>query len=155
MPALFVYKCKNDPFTKNAAYGDWTTTMSRKAPFAWGGAWATRSPYSTRLFNDEVAVGHLVLAWQVDKQVALGVCEVVRFKTTRRGQELMLKWVEIFPTPVPLNVLKRTNKRLQKVKAFKQGFTATIYDTTTQEAELLLRVCGSRFAPSFRSSSHP
>lgn len=150
MTSLFVYKCRNDPGTTNAAYGDWQSTLNRKAPFVWGGAWATRSAYSRRLFQDELAVGDLILAWQVDKQGAVGVCEFTGFKSTQRGQEVKLKWVEVFPSPVPLNVLKKTDRRLQAVKAFRQGFTATLYDTTKQEAHALLAACGSALASRFQ-----
>jgi hypothetical protein len=147
--SLFVYKCRNDPDTTNAAYGDWGSTLKRKAPFVWGGAWATRSAYSRRLFEDEVGVGDLILAWQVDKQGAVGVCEVTGFKSTQRGQEIKLKWVEVFPSLVPINVMKRNNRRLDAVKAFRQGFTATLYGTTKKEAYALLDACGSSLASRF------
>jgi hypothetical protein len=148
--SLYVYKCRNDPSTTNAAYGDWESTLKRKSAFVWGGAWATRSAYSRRLFEEEIGPGDLVLAWQVDKGAALGLCEVTGFKTAQRGQEIKLKWVEVFPSPVLLNVLKRTNRELQKVEAFQQGFTATLYDTTTKEAHALLRACGSPLASRFK-----
>lgn len=150
MTSLFVYKCRNDPGTTNAAYGDWESTVKRKAPFVWGGAWATRSAYSRRLFEDEIGVGDLILAWQVDKQGAVGVCEVTDFKSTQRGQEVKLQWIEVFPSPVPINVLKRSDAELRKVKAFRQGFTATLYDTTKKEAHTLLKACGSQLARRFR-----
>lgn len=150
MTSLYVYKCRNRPSTSNAAFGDWESTIRRRGPFLWGGAWATRSAYSRRLFEDDLAVGDLILAWQVDKQVALGVCDVTGFKSTARGQELKLMWVERFETPVPLNKLKRSDRRLQKVKAFRHGFSATLYDTTRAEAFHLLTACGSRLAARFK-----
>jgi hypothetical protein len=147
--SLYVYKCRNDPQTENAAYGDWQSRLTHRSSFPWGGAWATRSAYSRRLFEDELVVGDLILAWQVDKQFAVGVAEVTGFKSTRRGQEVLLKWLEVFATPVPINALKRTNQGLQNVKAFKRCFTATLYDTTKQEARILLRACGSGLASRF------
>lgn len=149
MTSLYVYKCRNDPNTENAAHGDWNSTLKRKSPFRWGGAWASRSRYSKRLF-EELTVGALILAWQVDQQGAIGVCEVAGFKTTKRGQEILLQWREVFPSPVRINTLKRTDRRLQKVKAFRQGFVATLYDTTRIEAHHLLTVCGSPLARKFR-----
>ncbi|HVL40315.1 MAG TPA: EVE domain-containing protein [Fimbriimonadaceae bacterium] len=150
MTQLFVYKCRNDPQTHFAAYGDWETVFSSDANIRWGGSWATNSASSKRLFEEEIKKGDLILAWQSDKRGAVGVCEVRRFEYTSRGQELVIRPIERFPSLVRLHELKKTTlPELQTVAALKQGNVATLYETSRDEARLLLTACGSSHARRF------
>jgi hypothetical protein len=148
--ALYVYKCRNDPTGGNVSYGDWFDVLVDNRPFMWGGAWATAQPRSRRLFEEDLAVGDLILAWQSDRQAAVGVCKVDSFKSTKRGQEVMLKWLDRFDPPVHINQAKRSNQRLAAVRAFKQGNAGTLYPTTRPEAWVLLEACGSKLAKRFK-----
>lgn len=56
-------------------------------------------------------------------------------------------WLEVvkrFPRPVKIHELKRNDPDLAQVKAFKQGLVSTLYPTTPEEAQVLLRTCGVR-----------
>jgi hypothetical protein len=140
--SLYVYKVRSDPATGNTSWGNWFAELNKTKPFVWGGEWCTKSPYSTRMFQ-EIAKGDLVLAWQIDRRIAVGVCEVTGFKYTNRGQELVLRWREKFDPPVKLAAMKPTNAALRNVRAFKPGFMGTLYDTTRSEAKTILKACGS------------
>lgn len=149
---LWVYKCRNDPDTAYNAWGDWANVFDKPwKPVPWGGAWATARPDGKRILNEEIEVGDLVLAWQSDRSAAIGVCKVTGRKRSRHGgTDLLLLAVEEFKTPVKLHDLKRATKpKLQQVTALKQGYSRTIYPTTTKEARLLLSACGSRLAERF------
>jgi hypothetical protein len=160
VPSLYVYKCRNDPNTEFNAYGDWEEVFDASGPVRWGGAWATRNPTSIRIFEDELEVGDLILAWQTDRRAAIGVAEVVGFLTADRevqgelivnAEHIVLEAREEFPKPVRLHELKRTTMpKLAEVPALKQANVATIYRTTPQHAHLLLKACGSRFAADFK-----
>lgn len=150
MTALFVYKCRNDPDAGNTSFGDWFDVLAEKRAFIWGGAWATAQPRSRRLFEEELAAGDLILAWQSDRQAAVGVCKVDSFKSTTRGQEVLFRWIERFDPPMHINEEKRTNPRLAAVRAFKQGNAGTLYPTTRAEARVLLQACHSTLASRFK-----
>lgn len=149
MSDLYVYKCRNDPAAGNVSFGNWFDVLAEKRAFIWGGARATAQPRSRRLFEEDLAVSDLILAWQSDRQAAVGICEVDSFKSTRRGQEVLLTWLERFDPPVHINEVKRTNRRLDAVRAFKQGNAGTLYATTRPEARVLLQACGSKLARRF------
>ncbi len=156
MTQLFVYKCRNDPETGYAAYGDWEAVFSSDADIKWGGSWATNRASSKRLFEQEIKKGDLILAWQSDKHGAVGVCEVRRFEYTPRGQELVIRPIERFPSPVRLHELKKTSfPKLQTIAALKQGNVATLYETSREEAWELLRACGSSHARRFAKGAKP
>ena len=148
MTRLFVYKCRNDPETRFSAYGDWESMVFEpNETTRWGGSWATNKK---RLFEEEIKRGDLILAWQTDKSGAIGVCEVESIEDSPRGNELVIRPVEHFSSPVRLHELKKTTfLELQNISALKQGHVATLYETTRDEAWLLLKACGSEHARRF------
>lgn len=142
---LWVYKVRNDPDTQFNAWGDWESVFKEPwRPHAWGGAWASRRESDKRIFEEQIAVGDVVLAWQSDESAAIGLCEVTgRRRSKHGGSDLMLKAVERFPRPVKLHALKKTTRpELKDVVALKQGHIRTIYPTSAKEAGLLLEACG-------------
>ncbi len=155
MTRLFVYKCRNDPETRFSAYGDWESMVfepNQTTP--WGGSWATNRASSKRLFEEEIKKGDLILAWQTNKKSAIGVCEVTGLKKTSRGQELVIRPIERFPSPVRLHELKKTTfPELQNIAALKQGNVATLYETSREEAWQLLKACGCTHARRFARRS--
>ena len=161
MPQLYVYKCKDDPYNDNNAYGNWGEVFDDPNPVRWGGVWATRNLTSIAIFRDELQVGDLILAWQTDESAAVGVAEVVGFETAEQGtrdgvmkvEHVVLKAVERFPQPVRLHELKKTtNPELAAVPSLKQGNVATIYRTSRAHAYDLLRACNSRYADDYRDN---
>jgi hypothetical protein len=166
MPRLYVYKCRNDPHTEYSAYGEWTDVFDKSGPVSWGGAWATKSPTSIEIFEDELSTGDLILAWQTDKGAAIGVAEVVGTEVSDlkwldnsadKGyvidsvEHVLLEARERFPRPVRLHVLKKTtHPELARVPCLQQGYVETIYRTTRADARKLLRACKSRYAVDFK-----
>ena len=159
MPQLYVYKCKDDPYAGNNAYGNWDNVFDDPNPVRWGGVWATQNPTSIVIFRDELKVGDRILARQTDESAAIGVAEVVGVETAKQGtrygvmkvEHVLLKAVERFPQPVRLHDLKKTtNPELAAVPSLKQGNVATIYRTTRAHAYDLLRACNSRYADDYR-----
>jgi hypothetical protein len=147
LPSLYVYKCRNDPYSGNSAYGDWDDVFSQSGPVKWGGAWATKHPTSLTIFESELQVGDLILAWQTDLKAAIGIAEVVGFTYVGQDKHVLLEAREEFPNPVHLHALKKTtNPELRTVSALKQGNVATIYRTDHREAQALLHACNSRYA---------
>jgi hypothetical protein len=139
---LWVYKVNIDE--ENAAYGDWEQLfddlVATGIPQAWGGAWATNKPNDKRHFT-ELTSGDRILAWQSNRQVAVGLLEVDRVENG--GDDVFLKMLERFTQPVPINKLKKVHPGLRDVSAFKQGHAGTLYATSSDEAALLLKVCAA------------
>ncbi len=156
MTQLYVYMCRNDPETSFAAYGDWGEVFPSDAATRWGGSWATNKASAKELFEQIVQPGDLVLASQTDKHGAVGVCEVEAIEDSSRGNELVLRPIERFLRPVRLHELKKTTfPKSQTGAALKQGNVATLYETSPDEALLLLTACGSSHARRFaRGTKH-
>lgn len=152
MSRLYVYKVRNSPHQQFAADGDWRDVFRSPKKMLWVGSWATGHPSSRRIFDQDLRMGDLILAWQSNRSAAVGVCEVADFKNTERGKEVALLPVEEFVAPVRLHELKRTtHPELHAVHALTQGLVATLYPTTREEAWLLLEACGSKLASRFRA----
>jgi len=145
MRRLWVYKVNSRGEPYQSGRGDWKEIFRKAGVTKWGGTWSTTNPVSLRFFQ-EMRPGDLVLAYQTDRRVAVGLCEVVRFSRDRA--DLYLRPVERFEPPVKLHELKKHDPRLLRVKALRGGPIQTIYDTTKDEAEILLRACGSTRARS-------
>ena len=139
---LWVYKVNIDQ--ENAAYGDWEQLFAQLRSTGtaqpWGGTWATNKPSDQRRFT-ELERGDHILAWQSNRQVAVGFLEVDRVE--RGGQDVYLTEIKHFATPVPLNKLKNAYPELRDVSAFKQGHAGTLYSTTAGEAKPLRKVCAA------------
>jgi hypothetical protein len=143
---LWVYKCRNNKNTRFSAYGNWDEVFAQPwTPKPWGGAWATERSGGKEIFDNEIQVGDLVLAWQSGKG-AVGLCEVTgRTRSKQHGTDIVLVAIEQFPKPVNLHETKRsTMPELAAVPALKQGNAGTIYRTTAREARLLLKACGAK-----------
>ncbi len=152
MASLYVYKCHNNPHTESSVSGDWAEVFDASGPVRWGGAWAwaTKNAASLGSFVNELQVGDLILAWQTDEHAAVGVAEVVGFKTKGYVKHALLEARERFPKLVPLRMLRRTtNPELVDMPALTQGNIANFYPTTQTEAQALLKACNSRFATQF------
>jgi hypothetical protein len=153
---LYVYKCRDDPETEYAAYGNWEDVLTSDEDTEWGGSWATNNPSSKRLFEEKIQPGDLVLAWQTDKCGAVGVCEVVALRDSARGQDVVLRRLERFPSPVRLHELKKTTfPELKDIAALNQGNIATLYETSRNEAFQLLTACNSSYASQFAPRARP
>ena len=106
------------------------------------------STRSLGILRTRMQVGDLILCWQTDRKVAVGLCRVFELPKCidQDGTvqvEMVLKLIgQPFDPTVPLLTIKKTDPRIEAVRAFQPGFAATLYETTPQEATDLLKVCG-------------
>src|SRR5688572_23274352 len=114
LPALWVYKCDA---RERAGYdsGDWSEVLPLARPFHWGGTESTRSNASRKAIRETIRSGDLVLAWQVDRAEAVGLCSVVEIQARGEWLDLVLESVCQFLPPVRLRQLRRSDSRLWKV----------------------------------------
>lgn len=146
--ALWVYKCdaRERP---DIEFGDWLDFFARaakKSPASWGSTEWIRSNSSRKHIREEMFAGDLVLAWQVDRAEAVGLCRVASVRERDGWYDMFLESVEEFEEPIRIRELRREDRELRKVRAFSQGSQGTVHATSSREAEILLRVChASRF----------
>lgn len=128
--------------------GDWSEFFGGPQPADWGGSETMGSTSSLNFLWNEMKRGDLVLAWQTDKRVAVGLCRVHNLEDRidsdgEAQRELILRLEgEPFSPPVPLLDLKKSNSALAKVRAFSAGYPATLYSTSAEEAKVILNACG-------------
>lgn len=140
MRRLWVYKCNiNDDYNQ----GDWEEFFDQRGGKGeWGGTSCIRNPSSVRLIREELKKHDLVLAWQTNRHAAIGLCRVVALKP--RGDEiaLVLASVSRFAKPIKLLKFKSSNPAPRRGSAFVQGRQGTLFETTHDEAQEILRLCG-------------
>jgi predicted RNA-binding protein with PUA-like domain len=144
MPKLWVYKCNSG----SSAQGDWERFFEDGGAGEWGGTEYIRNASSTHIVREELSPGDLVLAWQSDRQSALGLCRVTKLKHEQNEVWIILDTVCRFDNPVKLLSFKKQSRALRNGLAFVQGRQETIYPTTPEEANEILRLCGCDARPS-------
>jgi hypothetical protein len=143
LPPLWVYK-------NNALQlGDWEDFFAGPQPDEWGGSTTIFSNESLDILWNRMAPGDLVLAWQTDRRVAVGLCRVVDLddKVVPGERFMILERVGAsFEPHVRLLDMRKANptSALAHVRAFAQGHMGSLYETTPKEARVLLRACGVR-----------
>lgn len=146
LPNLWVYKCNSKEHNEQIAHGDWEYFIENQ-PTDWGGSTTIHSNNSLKLLG-KMAEGDLVLCWQSNRKAALALAEVLNFEEWMdedgtEQREMVLGLVgEPFSPPVKLLELRKRNAALAAVRAFQQGFAGTLYETSADEAMVLLRACG-------------
>ena len=138
MNTLWVYKCNRSAESQ----GDWDEFFDCIVCGIWGGTWATTNSSSLKIIREEMQVGDLVLAWQSDKRLAIGLCRVKDLTEDGEKTHIVLDTIERFTIPVNLLKFKKGNRALMSGKAFRQGQMGTIFETTPDEAKEILRICG-------------
>src|SRR4051812_13557421 len=93
---VWVYKCNRNEQDFAEAVGDWQDVFDTKRSVKWGGSWCTNNPQSKHFFNEGVAAGDLVLAYQTDDRNIIGVCEVTRITGKPNERILYLKGLHRF-----------------------------------------------------------
>lgn len=147
MTALWVYKCRKGRLGEDGIeYGDWNRLFDH-GRMDWGTTREIKSAQSRKLIREDMRQGDLVLAWQTDRQEAVGICRV--HDITRIGHPdgtsehiVVLDPEQRFDPPVKLLELKRSDAALASVAAFGRVVPATVYSTTPDEARILLDRCG-------------
>ena len=107
----------------------------------WGGTWCINNRASRKIIRERLKVGDLVLAWQSDKQAALGLCRVSELADDGQDIGIVLETVMRFEQPVKLLEWKDHSPALANGKAFRQGNAGTIFETTPAESAEILRIC--------------
>ena len=139
MARLWIYKCNvNHPNS-----GQWEKFFDNyKGTGRWGGADNIKDPSSRRILLKELQKGDLILAWQVDRQVALGLCKLTKRPTEDDDFDILLTAVQRFPAPIKLLQWKKKSKALARGKGFIPGRQGTLFETNSDEAREILRRCG-------------
>jgi hypothetical protein len=95
----------------------------------------------------EMGAGDLVLCWQSDRRAAVGLAEVVDdpADVAEAGgvvdRQINLKPIKHFDPEVKLLDLRKSNRELAAVKAFRSGPIQSIYRTSPSEAAAILSAC--------------
>jgi hypothetical protein len=108
---------------------------------SWGSTEWIRSNASRKHIREEMFAGDLILAWQVDRAEAVGLCRVAAVRERDGWHDMFLEPVEQFDEPVRIRHLRREDSTLWQVRAFRPGSQGTIFPTTPAEGRLLLRTC--------------
>lgn len=140
---LWVYKCNAEKGPHQSSWGDWNDFFSNPRDGRWGGSWGIKNPISLDILWHRMKPGDLVLAYQTDKQAAIGLCRLERFIDQYGEREMVLKPMERFARSVKLHALKKTNPALAQVRALRRGIIQTLYETSRGEARALLVACGA------------
>jgi hypothetical protein len=146
-PRLWVYKCNVERRAMQIAAGDWDDFFGEPQPSAWGGSDTMRNKSSLSILRNKAAVGDLVLAWQTNRKEAVGLCRIHELQdwTDENGVQqrtMVLNLIgEPFSPAVRLLDIRKSNAALARVRAFRPGYPATLYETSAQEARTLLKVC--------------
>lgn len=141
--ALWVYKCDARE-RGDLEFGDWLDFFelaSKRSPVSWGSTEWIRSNASRKHIREEMFAGDLILAWQVDRAEAVGLCRVAAVRERDGWHDMFLEAVEEFDEPVRIRHLRREDPTLWQVRAFRPGSQGTIFATSPHEAQLLLRAC--------------
>src|SRR5437660_1221436 len=116
---LWVYKCNRVQHDYASAYGNWQELFAQRRAMSWGGSWGIKNSVSVHILNELMKPDDLVLAYQTDDKCIVGTCRVAEVRGKPGDREIWLKPVDRFDVPVPIHELRRTNKRLQQVAAFR------------------------------------
>ena len=142
MRRLWVYKCNaTDP--NNEGQGDWDYFFKKmRGRGRWGGTDCIFNPSSRQILLEEMKKGDLVLAWQTDRRVAIGLCVVDLLQIMGGEANIHLKKLMVFPGSVAILGHKKSSRALAEGKAFVQGKLGTLFETTPEEAQEIARLCG-------------
>ncbi len=134
---LWVYKCNS----KSSVGGHWEAFFSRSEPGPWGGTHCINSAPSRKIIREDLRVGDYILAWQTDEKVAWGLCRVVELRREGTDIRIVLQAVQRFPSPIPLLAWKKKSRALAAGIAFQPAKVGTLFATTPEEAQEILRIC--------------
>lgn len=147
---LWIYKNNSRGHTHQWSTGDWREfyKLANGAQVVpWGNtAWMGSAAGRRAAF--EMRDGDLVLCWQSDRRVAVGLATVVdqpgdwSESDGVAERQINLRPLQRFSPEAPLLDLRKTDPELAKVKGFRPGPVQSIYRTEQQEASAVLMACG-------------
>lgn len=139
--ALWVYKnnARGESLGLNS-WGDWSRFFRGPKVQHWGGTWMSHHAPTLRILREEMREDDRILAWQSDRRHAVGLAEVARLDDEAGETELYLRKVERFIRPVPILDLRKSDKGLADIGAFRPG-GGTLFRTSKREASILLQAC--------------
>lgn len=136
--SVWVYKCHYDSPAFASSYGDWLDFFSDPKDGSWGGEWSTKSPVSENIVKNLMKKGDTIVAYQTDRKEIVGQCKVQAMKDTKDGKAIYLTPIEQYYPPIKIHDLKRKNRQLLKIKAFKQGPLQALHPIAMQELRFIL-----------------
>ena len=138
LPVLWIYKCN----IASPHNGDWTYFFEELGGCSeWGGTWSIDSNASLQFLREEIQVRDLMLAWQSDRQAAVGLCRVTGLPFDGYETSIFLETLMRFARPIKLLKLKKQYDALAKGRGFQPG-GGTLFATTSAEAKAIFRLCG-------------
>lgn len=138
---LWIYKCN----AKEGVRGNWDYFFDNVIDeLDWGSTRddSIKSNASRKILRQEMQVGDLILAWQSDMKVAIGLCRVAELENDGDDVTILLETVNRFKKPVNLLEWKKKYPALRDGIGFQQGSAGTIHATTAPEAAAILKICG-------------
>jgi hypothetical protein len=136
--SVWVYKCHYDSPAFASSYGVWLDFFSDPKDGSWGGEWSTKSPASQNTIRNLMKKGDTIVAYQTDRKEIVGQCKVKAMKDTKAGKAVYLTPVDQYYPPIKIHNLKKKNRQLLKIKAFKQGPLQAVHPIAMQEFRLIL-----------------
>jgi Protein NO VEIN, C-terminal len=127
--ATWVYKC-NRRGTFGPERGDWEFVFASATPVAWG-------PPSSIPALDDLRPGDLLLCYQTDRNLLVGLARVTGFRGAGRGRRVVVQALRRIGTKV--RPLKMKDRRIGRIPALQGGRIQTIYPISTADADLLVR----------------
>ena len=138
-PKLWIYKCNANDVQ---SAGDWNVFFEDLGGAGqWGGTWCINNGYSRQILLEQMDFDDLVLAWQTDQRAAIGLCRVTDLPNDGEHIAIHLETVKRFREPIRLLALKKQFPALANGIGFKQGKLGTLFDTTADEAKIILKLC--------------
>jgi len=104
----WLYKC-NLEGGPAGFWGDWRKHVfaSRKREIQWGGDYSTRSPEVHRYLSEGIAAGDVIVAYQTDKRLVVGFCEVTRMTGAPGKREIWLAPLHELTPGFPIHDFKK------------------------------------------------
>jgi Protein NO VEIN, C-terminal len=138
----WMYKCSTSARTGQNS-GDWERVFAGDARL-----WGEPSKIPTL---DDLRSGHLLLAYQSNRNELVGVARVLGFERYRGSRHV--KVVPVERIGVKVRPLKKQYSRIGALGALRQGPVQTLYEVATSDAEFLLRVARAATSADPRSQS--
>ncbi|SRR5258706_15870104 len=87
---LWVYKCNERDEPYQTAWGNWDDVFDKPEEQEWGGEWGIKSPASIHILRQEMRPRDLILSYQTDRKVAVGLCELTKLTEDQDGKRVMI-----------------------------------------------------------------
>lgn len=126
----WIYKCNAKALPHQVVVGDWERFFASPAGGEWGST--ARVPALAQARR-----GHLILAYQTDRNELVGVARVRSWRPRNGAQDLILEPIERLG--VRVRPLKQSDPAIDAIPALRPGPIRTLYEISDADARRLLR----------------